>query len=100
MKDKVVISFFFNARGTDLEKSTIGMYRSLLLQLLQSFPELQEVLFSCLETLGMNIGTNVEHLQFTIDSLKYMFREAIHILDRHSLVCFIDALDECSEEEV
>jgi nucleoside phosphorylase len=49
MKGKIVISFFFNARGTDLEKSTIGMYRSLLLQLLQSFPELQEVLLGCLE---------------------------------------------------
>jgi ankyrin repeat protein/nucleoside phosphorylase len=100
MKDKIVISFFFNARGTDLERSTIGMYRSLLLQLLQSFPKLQEVLLSCLETLGMNIGTNVEHIQFTIDSLKFMFREAIHSFDQHSLVCFIDALDECSEEEV
>ncbi|KUL89124.1 hypothetical protein ZTR_06032 [Talaromyces verruculosus] len=100
MKDKIVISFFFNARGEHLEKSTIGMYRSLLSQLLQSFPKLQEVLLSCLETLGMNMGTNVEHLQFTIDSLKFMFREAIHSLNQHSLVCFIDALDECSEEEV
>lgn len=100
MKDKFVISFFFNARGEHLEKSTIGMYRSLLSQLLQSFPKLQEVLLSCLEALGMNMGTNVEHLQFTIDSLKFMFREAIHSLNQHSLVCFIDALDECSEEEV
>ncbi|KAF3392359.1 Serine/threonine-protein phosphatase 6 regulatory ankyrin repeat subunit B [Talaromyces pinophilus] len=100
MKDKIVISFFFNARGTDLEKSTIGMYQSLLLQLLQNFSGLQEVLLGCLETLGMNIGTSVEHLRFTIDSLKYLFREAVHSLDHHSLVCFIDALDECSEEEV
>ncbi|RAO66274.1 uncharacterized protein BHQ10_002286 [Talaromyces amestolkiae] len=100
MKDKIVISFFFNARGADLEKSTMGMYRSLLLQLLQRFPKLQDVLLSCLETLGMKIGTTAEHLQFTINTLKYIFREAIHSLDRHSIVCFIDALDECSEEEV
>jgi hypothetical protein len=26
MKDRIVISFFFNAQGADLEKSTIGMY--------------------------------------------------------------------------
>lgn len=100
MNDKTVISFFFNARGADLEKSTIGRYRSLLLQLLQKFSVLHEVLLGCLETLGMNIEINVEQIQFTIDSLKYMFREAIHSLDRHSIVCFIDALDECSEEEV
>ncbi|BCR98266.1 uncharacterized protein AKAW2_31585S [Aspergillus luchuensis] len=30
-----VVSFFFNARGEDLEKSTLGMYRSLLAQLLE-----------------------------------------------------------------
>lgn len=100
MKNKIVISFFFNARGTDLEKSTIGMYQSLLLQLLQRFPKLQDVTLSFLETLGMNIRTTAEHLQFTINSLKYIFREAIHSLDRHSIVCFIDALDECSEDEV
>lgn len=33
--DVVIISFFFNARGEDLEKSTLGMYRSLLYQLLR-----------------------------------------------------------------
>ncbi|KAJ9136895.1 Ankyrin repeat domain-containing protein 50 [Pleurostoma richardsiae] len=37
---RTVISFFFNARGRDLEKSTLGMYRSILLQLLEQFPEL------------------------------------------------------------
>ena len=41
MKDMIVISFFFNARGDELEKSTIGMYRSLLLQLLERLPALQ-----------------------------------------------------------
>lgn len=35
IKDRIVISFFFNARGEDLEKSIIGTYRSLFLQLLE-----------------------------------------------------------------
>lgn len=35
-----VISFFFNARGTELEKSTNGMYRSILYQMLKRFPNL------------------------------------------------------------
>jgi len=35
VKDRRVILFFFNARGEDLEKSTIGTYQSLLLQLLE-----------------------------------------------------------------
>ncbi|PNP50068.1 hypothetical protein FNYG_15983 [Fusarium nygamai] len=40
----LTISFFFNARGGSLEKSVSGMYRSLLLQLLEGFPDLQLVL--------------------------------------------------------
>lgn len=39
-KDTTVLSFFFNARGGDLEKSTMGMYRSLLWQLLTHDPTL------------------------------------------------------------
>ena len=39
-----VISFFFNARGVELEKSTAGTYRSLLFQLLEKFPDLQDLL--------------------------------------------------------
>ena len=39
-----VASFFFNARGDYLERSISGMYRSLLLQLLQEFSGLQSVL--------------------------------------------------------
>jgi len=31
MKDRIVILFFFNARGEGLEKLTIGTYQSLLL---------------------------------------------------------------------
>ena len=42
-KCSVTASFFFNARGEDLEKSIVGMYRSLLLQLLEGYPDLQEI---------------------------------------------------------
>lgn len=41
---QVIASFFFNARGESLEKSVSGMYRSLLLQLLEGYPDLQHVL--------------------------------------------------------
>ena len=42
-KAGTVISFFFNARGDVLERSTTGMYRSLLFQLLNAIPRLIEV---------------------------------------------------------
>jgi hypothetical protein len=40
----ITISFFFNARGELLERSVVGMYRSLLLELLEGFPDLQKIL--------------------------------------------------------
>ncbi|EHK42084.1 hypothetical protein TRIATDRAFT_229523 [Trichoderma atroviride IMI 206040] len=85
-----VISFFFNARGDVFERSPTGMYRSLLLQLLKSFPDLQEV---------------CEDSNFVIqngscpssDAIQILFRKAISTLGNRSLTCFIDALDECDE---
>ena len=44
LPNRIIISFFFNSRGEDLEKSTLGMYRSLVYQLLDQLPELQGVL--------------------------------------------------------
>jgi hypothetical protein len=38
--DDVIVSFFFNARGAQLQQSTEGMYRSLLCQLLEQMPHL------------------------------------------------------------
>ena len=52
MKDRIIISFFFNARGEGLEKFTIGTYQSLLLQLLERLPALQCVFGRTLISLG------------------------------------------------
>ncbi|KAF2032441.1 HET-domain-containing protein [Setomelanomma holmii] len=96
MKDKILISFFFNARGEDLEKSTIGTYRSLLLQLLERLPVLQSVF----DTLGFSaLSTSTGH-QWDVESLKTLLEQVIQSLGQSSVVCFIDALDECAEEQV
>jgi hypothetical protein len=42
--DSLIASFFSDARGDYLEKSITGMYRSLLLQLLEGYPDLQKFL--------------------------------------------------------
>jgi ankyrin repeat protein len=94
MRDTVVISFFFNARGEHLEKSTLGMYRSLLFQLLEKFPELQN-LFDLLGSRAPN-----DFNQWDIETVKNLFRSAVENLGQHSLTCFIDALDECEEDQV
>ena len=86
---EVLLSFFFNARGHDLERTTTGLYRSLLLQLLEARPDLQHVLEN----------VRVGH-QWTIESLKFLFEEAIQGLGNTSVVCLIDALDECEVAQI
>lgn len=96
MNDRIIISFFFNARGTDLEKSTIGMCRSLLVQLLERLPELQYVF----ESLGFATWNSSGHHQWSIELLKDLFGQAIQLLGQFSVICFIDALDECDERQI
>lgn len=87
-------SFFFNARGELLEKTIVGMYRSLLLQLFRAFPDLQCVLDD--PELLPQVHTGCPSL----NSLKDLLRVAISKLGQRSLTCFIDALDECDEQQV
>ncbi|KAF5258984.1 hypothetical protein FOXYS1_10420, partial [Fusarium oxysporum] len=90
----LTVSFFFNARGAFLEKSVSGMYRSLLLQLLEGFPDLQQTL---------DDPDLIPRNQVTcppLNILKDLFRSAISYLDKRALTCFVDALDECDEQQV
>lgn len=97
MKDKVAISFFFNVRGGDIEKSTFGTYRSLLVQLLERFPTLSTGLD--LPGLPSAPGTTAEH-QWSIEPPKLFLEHVINSLEGRSVICFIDALDECEEWQV
>ncbi len=95
MEDKVILSFFFNARGEELERSTVGMYRSLLLQLLQHIAGL-EVVFDSLHLTAWPRGGQI---QWSVELLKDLFEQAVQGLGQSRVVCFIDALDECNDDQ-
>ncbi|KAK2590661.1 hypothetical protein QQS21_011661 [Conoideocrella luteorostrata] len=88
-----VVSFFFNARGDNLEKTMIGMYRSLLLQLLEKHPKLQSIIH-------VPEPVAPDDYTWTIELLQSLFKQAILSLSQSSVICFIDALDECDEDQV
>ncbi|KAH6886899.1 hypothetical protein B0T10DRAFT_407385, partial [Thelonectria olida] len=90
------IAFFFNARGDDLEKSTVGMHRSLLLQLFEKLPDLQEVLDDPDYAPQNRSGS----LTWEIDALQGLFSRAVARLGDRRLTCFVDALDEGDESQV
>jgi hypothetical protein len=92
----IIISYFFNARGSALEKTTVGLYRSLLLQLLTAIPALQELIV--LEFLKRRKYNNF--YEWDVAGLQECFSMAVQGLQQHRLVCFIDALDECEENHI
>jgi ankyrin repeat protein len=96
MENHLVLSFFFNARGEELEKSTLGVYRSLLVQLLECRPSLRSVF----DSLGLSKSDISLDYDWTVESLEALLLQAIRGLGTLPVVCFIDALDECEEELV
>ncbi|KAM0449298.1 hypothetical protein ACHAO4_007645 [Trichoderma viride] len=91
--DEIAISFFFNARGIQLEKSTEGMYRSLLFQVIQEFPDV-------LHDSDHIFQTRHDQATWDIETLQALFTHAVTRLGQRQITCFIDALDECDISEV
>ena len=93
LRGEIVVSYFFNARGTELEKSMDGMFRSLLYQIFDRSSD-RESLFDILQTHGYKLRT------LNLEVLKDIFKLVIENLGQQCLTCFIDALDETNEDDV
>ncbi|KLU88417.1 hypothetical protein MAPG_07402 [Magnaporthiopsis poae ATCC 64411] len=93
-----VVSFFFNARGDDLEKSTAGMYRHLLYQILQKATD-DDALAIQKRFIEESDLEDATAPRWTVDLLEDLFRAAV-LVPRHRVTCFVDALDECNENEI
>jgi hypothetical protein len=95
-EDGIVVSFFFNARGDELERSTIGMYRALLFQLLKKAPDLQDICEDIYSSSEYQSSCN----KWTTELLCECLSGTIARLGHRRLKCFIDALDECDEQQI
>lgn len=92
----VFASFFFHNRGVELERSVIGMYRALLLQLFTGYSDLLSLLdqFS-FRDVGAVVGQCPP-----LATMKHLFREGLLSLNGRSFVCYVDALDEGNVRDV
>jgi ankyrin repeat protein/Cdc6-like AAA superfamily ATPase len=89
---RTIASFFFNARGEALEKTTEGCYRTLLHHLFEQVPRLLKL---------VRIPAVFEKGQsWPVNVLKGILREAVLHLQQDNLVLIIDALDECLEKDI
>ena len=90
----VLAAFFFNARGSKLEKSPTGLFRTLLHKLCQQISALRDlVVKTYLEKCRlMNTGW-----QWQLSELKELLANVVtcSVLGKRSLTLFVDALDEC-----
>ncbi|SPN96623.1 uncharacterized protein DNG_00144 [Cephalotrichum gorgonifer] len=92
---QIMLSFFFHARGTTEEKSTAGLYRSLLHQLFEVAPDLIVAGLEWMTAAGARV---IERDGWHEESLKQTLTYAVRELGRRSLTIFVDALDECMDQ--
>ncbi|KAJ2985713.1 hypothetical protein NUW58_g5388 [Xylaria curta] len=92
---RLVLKFFFNARGQKLEHSVEGLYRSLLWQLIRALP------VSSLKSYALNQLSTLDNVTpWPVEALKEAFSSSLMSAACHEVYCFIDALDESAEEEI
>ncbi|KAI0469439.1 hypothetical protein F4859DRAFT_131587 [Xylaria cf. heliscus] len=99
-------AFFFNARSTQpLEKSPMGLYRSLLFQVLEQDPDIfsqlsdkfeSKVRFDRDETTGHING----HVEWYQEELQGYLEKALKTPESKPAILFIDAIDECDDKTV
>lgn len=101
-KDHICVSYFFNARAPEeLEKSVLGLYRSLVHQLVSNIPFLQEYFLS---TFGLKTNSDLGTDEWSEHELQSFLTEIItwpHVIPHPLQLCiFVDALDEGNEGNI
>lgn len=90
---QIIISYFFNAHSHQLARSSLGLYRSLLYQLVSTYEEIRTFFlakFSLKERDTKIVGwSEAEYEQFFIEIVTISYLPSLNI--------FIDALDACHE---
>ncbi|KLU89688.1 hypothetical protein MAPG_08658 [Magnaporthiopsis poae ATCC 64411] len=100
LKDgSLVLSFFFHGRGVELQKTPLGLFRSLLHQVLSQAPDASPDLVGTFERNRKEIGQPGKKWEWHQEQLQSFFELSLsNVLRTRSVWLFIDALDECGKE--
>ena len=97
-QESIQLSFFLHGRGTILQKSRLGMYRSLLHQLLRSAPTAQAEFRQAFQERSRSEGDPGKEWDWHINELRAFFITAVeHVAEIRPVNIFVDALDEASD---
>ncbi len=95
----ILASFFFHGRGSPIQKSPLGLFRSLLHQILQKVPGL---LTEFTSRYRQRCDTEGRHLQkwdwSERDLQKFFSQHVTETAKTCSMRLYIDALDECGQD--
>ena len=95
----LVLSFFFHGRGNELQKSPLGLFRSLLHQILSRVPDALPDLVASFQNWHDYIREPGGEYEWHLSELQRFFESSLpKILKNRPIWLFVDALDECSEE--
>ncbi|UPL04109.1 hypothetical protein LCI18_015043 [Fusarium solani-melongenae] len=97
----LILSFFFHGRGSELQKTPLGLFRSLLHQLLRQASKALEDkdLLSIFQQRCETIGKPGEKWQWHPSELPRLFESSLpKVLETYLVWLFVDALDECGKE--
>ncbi|KAH7330053.1 hypothetical protein BKA65DRAFT_460559 [Rhexocercosporidium sp. MPI-PUGE-AT-0058] len=97
-QESIQLSFFLHGRGTILQKSRLGMYRSLLHQLLLSAPTAQAEFRHAFKERSKSQGDPGKDWNWHVNELRAFFMTAVeHVAKTQPVNIFVDALDEASD---
>ncbi|KAK4039275.1 ankyrin repeat domain-containing protein 17 [Parachaetomium inaequale] len=95
----LVLSFFFHGRGDELQKSPLGLFRSLLHQVLGQAPNALQDLVDRFKTKCREHGKAGEDWHWHEEELRLLFESSLpKLLSARSVWLFVDALDECGKD--
>ncbi|KAL4783349.1 hypothetical protein BJX76DRAFT_330123 [Aspergillus varians] len=90
------ISFFVTNRGSKIQNSLEGLYRSMLHQIMVAFPDCSTDIVSLCKSRCETMGSAEAGWRWHANELeKFLERCVLKVLDRCSLQIVVDALDEC-----
>ncbi|KAF2793702.1 purine and uridine phosphorylase, partial [Melanomma pulvis-pyrius CBS 109.77] len=95
----VIASFFFHGRGSPLQKSPLGLFRSLLYQILNQVPKLLHEFTSIFKNKCDTEGEPGTNWDWHQTELRDFLQSSIPPVSKvRPIRIYIDALDECGEE--
>ncbi|CZR64683.1 uncharacterized protein PAC_14581 [Phialocephala subalpina] len=95
----LVLSFFFHGSSVELQRTPLGLFRSLLYQLLRQVPDAVPDVVAYFQERYNNMGKPDKKWSWSLNRLQDFFMSSLpKVLENRSVWLFVDALDECGEE--